>query len=102
MQLQVAHINPSSYVDGPGQRAVLYLAGCPIRCPGCQSPHLWPEDAGIATDVDEVAARLRCRGCGAEYAVKSFFEVCPTCGSLDRTILSGQECEVQSVEVPDE
>jgi len=58
MKLQVAHINPSSYVDGPGQRAVLYLAGCPIRCPGCQSPYLWDENAGAATDVDQVAACL--------------------------------------------
>jgi len=61
--LRVAQINPSSYVDGPGRRAVLYLAGCPIQCPGCQSRHLWPEDnepghAGLAMDVDEVAARL--------------------------------------------
>ena len=56
--LRVAHINPSSYVDGPGQRAVLYLQGCPIRCGGCQSPGLWPADGGTEMDVSEVAAKL--------------------------------------------
>jgi len=56
--LRVAQIIHSSHVDGPGRRVVLYLAGCPIRCPGCQSPHLWPEDSGEEMDVDAVAAEL--------------------------------------------
>jgi anaerobic ribonucleoside-triphosphate reductase activating protein len=30
--------------DGPGLRTVLWLVGCPIRCKGCQSHHLWDRD----------------------------------------------------------
>jgi glycyl-radical enzyme activating protein len=28
--------------DGPGHRAVLFLQGCPLRCPWCHSPHSQP------------------------------------------------------------
>ncbi len=51
-------INPSSFVDGPGQRATLFLQGCSIRCPGCQSQHLWPAAAGQAMPVEQVADTL--------------------------------------------
>ena len=27
--------------DGPGNRVVLYLQGCHLRCPWCHSPHSW-------------------------------------------------------------
>lgn len=55
--LKVAKIT-TSYVDGPGHRAVVYVAGCPICCPGCQSKHLWPADSGTEIDVEAVAAEL--------------------------------------------
>ena len=28
-------------MDGPGNRVVLYLQGCHLRCPWCHSPHSW-------------------------------------------------------------
>ncbi len=51
--------------------------------------------------IEAVPAELRCRSCGATYTTEDFFAACPQCGSPDRTILSGGECQVQSVEVPD-
>lgn len=27
--------------DGPGNRVILYLQGCHLRCPWCHSPHSW-------------------------------------------------------------
>lgn len=56
--IQVAHIIHSSTVDGPGERAVLFVQGCPIHCPGCQSPKLQAFDGGIQMDVEAVAAEL--------------------------------------------
>ena len=60
--MRVAKIIHSSYVDGPGQRAVLYTQRCPVRCPGCQSPHLWDEDGGQEMVVDQVAVELLSAG----------------------------------------
>lgn len=56
--LRVAHYVHHSLVDGPGARAVLFLHGCPIRCPACQSPGLWDYDGGFEVDVEAVAAEL--------------------------------------------
>jgi len=38
----VAAILPCSEVNGPGRRSVVWLQGCPLRCPGCRNPTLWP------------------------------------------------------------
>lgn len=47
-----------SEVDGPGRRVVLFMQGCPIRCAGCQSPHLWDGAGGREAPVAEIAAQL--------------------------------------------
>lgn len=49
-------------VDGPGRRAALFVQGCPIRCPGCQSQHLWPRDGGHEASVEEITGRLLATG----------------------------------------
>ncbi len=41
-RLNVAHWEPRSVVNGPGERFVLWLQGCPLRCPGCLNPELQP------------------------------------------------------------
>ncbi len=43
---------------GPGERAVLWVAGCPRDCPGCISPEMQPYDAGEDVTVAALAARL--------------------------------------------
>ena len=56
--LQVAHVIHKSHVDGPGARAVVYLQGCPIMCPSCQSPRLHDFDGGETRDVLDLAREL--------------------------------------------
>jgi len=43
---------------GPGERAVIWVAGCSRECPGCISPEMQPRDAGEEVPVRALAARL--------------------------------------------
>ncbi|MCL6499911.1 MAG: radical SAM protein [Firmicutes bacterium] len=45
-------------VLGPEERAVLWLQGCPLACPGCLVPESWDPRAVPPTSVDEVVARV--------------------------------------------
>ncbi|MBD5137679.1 MAG: glycyl-radical enzyme activating protein [Lachnospiraceae bacterium] len=47
-----------STVDGPGNRVVLYLQGCPAKCPWCHSPHSQYENSPL------LLQESLCRFCG--------------------------------------
>ena len=50
-------------VDGPGVRAVAFLAGCPLRCAFCHNPDTWDINAGEEIEASVLAKRLeRFRG----------------------------------------
>lgn len=42
MDISIAGFLERSAVNGPGIRSVLWVQGCPIRCPGCFNRSLWP------------------------------------------------------------
>jgi len=56
--MRIAKIIASSYVDGPGQRTVLFMQGCTLGCRGCQSRHLWAVDGGREEEPLEIAKTL--------------------------------------------
>ena len=56
--IRIHHIEARSYVDGPGERAVLFVQGCNLACPGCQSKHTWDLQGGTLADVRDVAQAL--------------------------------------------
>jgi anaerobic ribonucleoside-triphosphate reductase activating protein len=58
MELRIHRFLPSSPVDGPGERAVIFTQGCPIRCPGCAVPWTWDAGAGAAIGADELVRRI--------------------------------------------
>jgi anaerobic ribonucleoside-triphosphate reductase activating protein len=64
--LYIARLQAVSYVDGPGARTVLWLQGCPIHCPGCQNPTLWPERVGFSFTAPAVARELVQLACDAQ------------------------------------
>jgi len=60
--MRIHKIVSTSYVDGPGQRTVLFVQGCSIHCQGCQNSHLWPADGGREWPVEFIAAQLLATG----------------------------------------
>lgn len=45
---------------GPGRRAVLWVRGCSVGCPGCMTPELWASaPAPTFTKIERVAELLR-------------------------------------------
>jgi anaerobic ribonucleoside-triphosphate reductase activating protein len=58
VQLRIARFLASTRVEGPGERACVWVQGCPIRCAGCAVPWTWPEDGGDAVSVEDLARRI--------------------------------------------
>src|SRR5712692_3500269 len=54
---------PRSAVNGPGERVVVWLQGCDLRCPGCWNPFSHGFDRRRDKPVDEVGEWiLSCQG----------------------------------------
>jgi len=60
-QAQVASIIPFSWVDGPGNRFVLFLQGCNFNCLACHNPQTIPLHTSRARvmGVPDVLAEIR-------------------------------------------
>jgi len=56
--LRLAGRSDGCTVLGPGVRAVLWVQGCPFRCPGCVAPETLPFAGGEVVEVDTLAAEL--------------------------------------------
>lgn len=61
LQAQVASIIPFSWVDGPGNRFVLFLQGCNFNCLACHNPQTIPLHTPRANEmsVPEVLEEVR-------------------------------------------
>ena len=53
---------------------------------------------GARLEIDEIAARARCRECELETVIEDAIPLCP-CGSPDVALLSGRELRLHEVEV---
>lgn len=53
-KLRICGIEPESIVDGPGFRYVVFVQGCPHRCPGCHNPESHDFEAGFDMTVGEI------------------------------------------------
>ncbi len=57
--LRVHGFAPRSRANGPGTRAVLWVQGCTLGCPGCFNPATWPAAGGEEREVEELAREIR-------------------------------------------
>ena len=57
--IRLGGITANSVVDGPGLRTVVFLQGCPRRCPGCQNPELLDAGGGREAPQEEVLQEIR-------------------------------------------
>lgn len=62
-QIPVGHLNLMGYVNesevnGPGCRAVVWVQGCLLHCPGCFNPASWSFEDNQIVAVEELAQRI--------------------------------------------
>jgi anaerobic ribonucleoside-triphosphate reductase activating protein len=58
VMLNLNHFEPLSLVNGPGKRAVVWVQGCTLNCPGCFNPQTHPASAGKAWPVDRLVRTI--------------------------------------------
>lgn len=53
---------------------------------------------GSTLDVAMTPGRVACRTCGSESEVLDSYPMCPACGSVDLSVLSGDSCAIETIE----
>lgn len=56
MRLNIARTLARSAANGPGERFVLWVQGCPLACPGCWNPDTWAFERRDLRSVEDLAA----------------------------------------------
>jgi Organic radical activating enzymes len=57
-QVRLGEFQARSFVAGPGQRSVIWVAGCNRRCPGCMKPDLFSFSAGRWISVSSLSRMI--------------------------------------------
>ena len=58
MKVNIANIVKSTHTLGPGSRAVVWVQGCPFRCPSCIAPDWQPYEGGQQLTPAKVVQQL--------------------------------------------
>src|SRR5476651_1168381 len=56
--LRLARRSNRCTVLGPGVRAVFWVKGCPLRCPGCVAPETLPFAGGEVVPISRLAEEI--------------------------------------------
>ncbi len=58
MRVNVARTVARSAANGPGERFVVWVQGCPLACPGCWNPDTWDFTRRHVRDVADLAVEI--------------------------------------------
>lgn len=58
-RLNLARTLSRSAANGPGDRFVIWVQGCPLACPGCWNPDTWDFKRRVLRDVDALVAEIQ-------------------------------------------
>jgi len=61
-KLRLHHFLPLSRANGPGRRAVLWVQGCTLNCPGCFNPQTHPVVGGRLVEVEALLTAILALG----------------------------------------
>ncbi len=56
--MNIAHIEPQSFIYGPGCRFVIWVQGCSIHCKGCWNSSMWSFDKKNEYSVPELVKMI--------------------------------------------
>src|SRR5512133_2341554 len=56
--IRLHHFEPSGRVNGPGLRAVIWVQGCALGCPGCFNPETHVMTGGEIWPVEKLVERI--------------------------------------------
>lgn len=59
MRLNLARTLPRSAANGPGERFVVWVQGCPLGCAGCWNPDTWSFARRNVCEVADLSAAIR-------------------------------------------
>jgi anaerobic ribonucleoside-triphosphate reductase activating protein len=59
LALRIHHKIASSLANGPGRRAVVWVQGCSLACPGCFNPETHPVNAGLRETPEDLVDWLQ-------------------------------------------
>jgi anaerobic ribonucleoside-triphosphate reductase activating protein len=65
-KLRLHHFLPASRANGPGLRAVIWVQGCTLNCPGCFNPQTHSSREGTRMDVNEIFQQIIALGTSIE------------------------------------
>lgn len=91
-KLEVAGWKKTSCDDGPGNRSVLFLQGCSMKCPGCHNPQSHKKGEGIMLEISEVEKNV-IRNCHNKKLTISGGEPLEQWGSLKELVKSLKQKE---------
>ncbi len=56
--LRINNFLSSSYANGPGKRAVVWVQGCSLKCPGCYNPDTHNQDGGFTISIEKLYDKI--------------------------------------------
>ncbi len=58
MKVNIAHIEPESYIYAPGKQFVVWMQGCSIRCKGCWNKGMWSFGEKKYVEIETVMVQI--------------------------------------------